>query len=383
MDYRSICVKKNFASDLILRGYSAMDPHCHTSFSYDVPDVPETNPLYVIKKQSDKHLIPTITDHDTLNGYLNAKKNNNYAKKIISGVEIRIKPKIARLIDHKNIHTLHINVFGLTTEQFNILEDISIKTGDLDKFIGFIKEENLEWMYNHPFWHETHERLQWRAIPGLAKNYFDVIELNASMPKSFNDLSLHIAEKFNKGVIASTDSHTGNPGTAFVIAEGKTFRDFWQNIKESKMYILRGDMTPLGVVKESSMMINNIFRSNINPRPEQYYKPSVGFKTIDKISASVTTGALKNKLVIKKTLHMIMQTLNYSAGPILAWKLYVRKNNVFADEIKNRLESITARMKLGNVQKISAMTSTINSKLYKKNMSSSLMRDVKAKKKLI
>lgn len=369
---KKVLIDEKQAFLLQKQGFLAMDPHCHTSFSYDVPDVPETSPENIVKAQKEKGLLPVITDHDTLKGYLAARKLD---KRIIPGVEIRIKPEKAKLIDYKKIHTLHINVFGLTKEQYDILENIAIMEKDLDLFVQFLKEEDLEWTYNHPFWHENHERLVWKAIPGLAKNYFDVIEMNASMPKSMNDLALHIAQRFNKGVVASSDSHTGKPGTAYVLAEGKNFRDFWDNIKQGEMQIVRGDMNAIMAVKEASYMISNIFHSNINPAPEQSFKSSIGIKPVDSIATSVTSGWLKNQFIIKKALQMTMQTLNYSAGPLLAWRLYLRKNNVFADKVRKRIELMSLKMQ--------DMTNNV-----KQNMKDTIQKDkmitsVKAKKKLI
>lgn len=353
------------------QGYLAMDPHCHSSFSYDVPDVPETSPENIINSQKIRGLMPVITDHDTLNGYLTARKINS---KIIPGVEIRIKPEKAKLVDYKNIHTLHINVFGLTKEQYEILEKIAAINKDLDQFVQFLRDEELEWTYNHPFWHENHERLVWKAIPGLSKNYFDVIELNAGMPKSMNDLALHIAQRLNKGIVASSDSHTGKPGTAYVLAEGKTFKDFWSNIKQGKMYIFRKDMNAITAVKEASYMIRNIFHSNVNPAPEQRFRSAIGIKPVDSIATSVTSGWLKNTFIIKKALQMTMQALNYGAGPLLAWRLYLRKKNVFAEKIRKRIESMSIKMQ--------DITNNVKNNVRQTIEKDKMIVNVRAKKKL-
>lgn len=369
---KNILIDEKQAILLQKQGFLAMDPHCHTSFSYDVPDVLETSPKSVIKAQKDKGLIPVITDHDTLKGYLAARKID---KKIISGVEISIKPEKAKLLDYKKIHTLHINVFGLTKEQCEILENIAIIDKDLDLFVQFLKDEDLEWAYNHPFWHQNHEKFVWKAIPGLAKNYFDVIEMNASMPKSMNDLALHIAQRFNKGVVASSDSHTGKPGAGYVLAEGKNFRDFWSNIKQGEMQVVRGDMNAITAVKEASYMISNIFRSNINPSPEQSFKSSIGIRPVDSIATAVTSGRLKNTFIIKKALQMTVQTLNYSAGPVLAWELYLRRNNAFADKVRKRIELMSLKMQ--------DVTDNVKTTVRKTIQKDKMIASVKARKKLL
>ncbi|GIU69879.1 MAG: hypothetical protein KatS3mg002_1115 [Candidatus Woesearchaeota archaeon] len=340
MDYLKRVINEEEAKNLMTQGYLAMDPHCHTSFSYDVPDVKETSPEQVVRKQKNKRLIPVITDHDTLKGYLDARRKFN---NIVPAVEIRIKPEKAKLLDYKP-NTLHINVYGLNKEQYEILNNIANVKKDLDLFIEFLKQEDLEWTYNHPFWHEKKEKLIWRAIPGLIKNYFDVIELNASMTKSINNLTINLAQKFDKGIVASSDSHTGNPGTAYVIAEGKNFKEFWSNIKERQMYVVRSDINAFTAVKEASLMIRNIFKSNNNPQKDKIFRSSIGIRPIDIIANEVTSGWLKNKHIIKKALEVSMQAINYGAGPILAWKYYLRKNNNLANRLEKRIESMALKM---------------------------------------
>jgi predicted metal-dependent phosphoesterase TrpH len=344
-DYKSKILTMDEARKLQSQGLYAIDPHCHTSFSYDVPDVPQTSPEYVTQVQSKKGLKNIISDHDTLSGYNHLKKNGH--KTIIPAVEIKIRPTKAKKIDlHDSMHTLHINVFGLTNEDFNALEYIAETTRDLDLFVQYLKQHDLNWMYNHPFWHEAGEHLNWKAIPGLVKHYFDVVELNAGRPKSLNDLALHLAEQFNKGIVAGTDSHTGTPGRAFVMAEGKTFNDFWENVKNRKMYVVRSDMTVAGIVKESSLTIKHIFRASALAKDERgIFNPATGVKPLDRFARAVVHGNLKNRYVIKKTMEMIMYTVNYTAGPLLAWKLYVHKEQHKIEEIKHKIIALTQQLK--------------------------------------
>ena len=53
-------------------------------------------------------------------------------------------------------------------------------------------------MYNHPFYHAKKEKLNWRIIPALAENYFDVIEINSTYSKGFNDITQRFAENLRR-----------------------------------------------------------------------------------------------------------------------------------------------------------------------------------------
>lgn len=365
--YKHKVILNEFANDLKHQGYFAVDPHCHTSFSYDVPDVKQTSPEMLVKKQKSLGLMPLISDHDTLNGYnyLMLRKN----QKVIPAAEITIIPKTAKLITFKKpLHTLHINVFQLDNEQLEILEDLASKQ-DLDEFIKFLRQEDLDYMYNHPFWCESNEKLNWKAVPGLAKNYFDVIELNAGRPKNLNDLALYIAEQFNKGIVSATDTHTNEPGNAYTLAEGKNFKDFWQNVKESRFYIVREDLTPFTIMRQSGAMMSNIFRANINANKERSFTPTSGFAALDNFFKSVTSGSLKDKLFLKKTMNALLQSVNYTAGPILFWKLYLSKEISYGENVKEKIMKVTNSLK--------AFDNRINMKKYR------IINNVKAKRKLI
>ncbi|MEM4638130.1 MAG: hypothetical protein QXK76_03870, partial [Candidatus Woesearchaeota archaeon] len=61
----NMIINEKESLELKNQGYKAMDPHCHSSYSYDVPNSRETSPKSIVKLQQKKGLIPIITDHDT------------------------------------------------------------------------------------------------------------------------------------------------------------------------------------------------------------------------------------------------------------------------------------------------------------------------------
>lgn len=323
---------------LIRDGYFALDPHCHSSYSYDVPDTGDTSPEKIVKVQKSKGLKTILTDHNTLEGY-------NYLKKkgidIIPAVELTFKPLIARkIISNKPIQTLHINIFGLNNKDMEVIKEIT-QRGDLDELVRYLRQNDLGWTYNHPFYHAKKEHLNWRIIPALAKNYFDVIELNSSYSKGLNDIIERLAKNLNKGIVAGSDSHTGNPGRALVIAEGKNFKEFWQNVIEGKTYIVRKDMGTRDIVREASLIINQAFRARLRPRPGRRYVPSTTVAPFDYLMRSVTSGKLKNRFIAKKVIQMILQSINYTAVPLFAWRFHVTKNEETAQRIRNKMHMLT------------------------------------------
>jgi predicted metal-dependent phosphoesterase TrpH len=334
---------------LIGNGYFALDPHCHSSYSYDVPDADNTSPEKIVKMQKVKGLSTVLTDHNTIEGY-------NYLRhkgtRIIPAVELTFKPLIARkIISNRPIQTLHINIFGLNNNDLTIIKEIT-ERGDLDELVAYLKQNDLDWMYNHPFFHANKEHLNWRVIPALAKNYFDVIELNSSYPKGLNDVTQKLAEKLGKGIVAGSDSHTGNPGMAFVVAEGKNFKDFWENVKEGKNYVMRKDLGTMDIVHEASLIINQAFNARLRPRPGRKYTPATSVEPFDNLMRSVTSGRLKNRYIAKNVIRMILQSINYTAVPIFAWRFHVTKNEEIADRIRKKMGILTNNILADKIKQI-------------------------------
>jgi predicted metal-dependent phosphoesterase TrpH len=320
------------------QGYLAIDPHVHSSHSYDVPDSYKTAPENVIAEQERQGLLKIITDHDTMTAHDYLKRAD-----VIKGVEIKITPKKMREVNMASylpMHTLHINVYGLNDYQFQDLENISFITADLDEFVDYLKSKNLKYQYNHPFWHERGEKMNWRVVPEIAKKYFDVIELNAGRPKMLNDLALYLANEYDKGITSGTDSHTGRPGRARVLAKGKDFDEMWDNIKNGESYVVRNDITALGVMEEAKHMIENIFDEKIFGRaPEnKIYAPDTGIKLLDNIARKAHKTGYND--MISKLAYKGLLSFNKSFGEVLAGRLYVNRENKFGEKIAGNIISV-------------------------------------------
>jgi len=359
-DYRSISM--NYAEQLKQEGYFAIDSHCHSSFSYDVPDTQETSPITIMQSQIALNLRPLITDHDTLNGYnhviksLQSSQKNKTENKdkqinvrsryIIPAAEISIKPLHAKKIDlKKSLHTIHVNVFMLNKHQLADLKEIAVQERDLDEFVEYLKVNNLPYCYNHPFWHEVKEKMRWKYIPAIAKYYFDVLEINAGRTRPNNDMVMNIASRFRKGIIAGTDSHTGEIGGAITLAEGNNFEEFWQNILDMKSYIVRQDLTTRTIIKDTSATIRQILKARMD-NPESSFHLITGVKELDSLGRILTSPTIKDNMILRNLMNTALQTVTFSAGRIIAWKLMVNKDKNFIKTREHKIRRIISKLHL-------------------------------------
>ena len=120
-------------------GWKAADLHVHTLCSPDVISARSLHPeaLYNLARKKGMDFV-TFTDHDTMKAY---DLLSSGLEGLVTGVEMRIKDM--DLVGH----TLHINVYDLSLEQFLVLKEISVQ-GDLNRFINYLAKNNLPYIYN-------------------------------------------------------------------------------------------------------------------------------------------------------------------------------------------------------------------------------------------
>jgi predicted metal-dependent phosphoesterase TrpH len=221
------------AEELKLQGWLAADLHVHTFCSYDVLPAKPLHPeaLYYKAKLAGMNYI-TFTDHDTMQAYdlLDWEREG-----LVSGVEIKVNdPEMVG-------HTIHVNVFDLGLDQFLDLGEIA-EMGDLRGFLAYLKRYDLPFVYNHPHWFEPGEMPNFSAIPRLAK-LFPVLEYNMRRNEHDNELVMELASKYNRGLVASTDTHLGTVGKIYTLSRGETFREFFRNIQKGNSYIVVRGLT--------------------------------------------------------------------------------------------------------------------------------------------
>jgi len=116
-------------------------------------------------------------------------------------------------------------------------------------------------MYNHPFWFDFHQEPNPSAVLRLAK-LFPVLEYNMHELKQKNELTIVLAERFGKGIAATTDTHSGKLGQVYTLARGDNFREFFRNIEKGKSYIVPEDLTRGLLIDEMNTWIDLIFEKS-------------------------------------------------------------------------------------------------------------------------
>jgi predicted metal-dependent phosphoesterase TrpH len=239
------------ARDLLKDGWKAADLHVHTNKSFDVLPHASLSPAALYEKAKAKGMsFVTFTDHDTIEGHKEVQKQD-----LVVGVEIKV-------LDKRIGHTVHINVYEVDDTQYGILNFLA-RQGDLATFISFCRSENIPHTLNHPYWCEMGQKIKKNIVEELIQ-MFPVVELNMARPRADNDKVMELAEKYNKGVVAATDTHTGGIGEAYTVAQGETFREFWNNIVARKSYVVRKDMSMQFITTEVNTRIKQAFSSEIS-----------------------------------------------------------------------------------------------------------------------
>jgi len=259
-----------------------MDLHVHSSCSYDVPPAKAMHPEVLFEKARAKGLdYVTFTDHDTVEAYdlLGWDREG-----LVPGVEVSIK-------DPENIgHTLHVNVFELDSEEFGELEAIANQEHDCKSFIRYLRVHDLPHIYNHPFWFAIGDRPNLWSVPELIKQ-FQVIEYNMQDLTEKNLITAALARKYGKGLVATTDSHTGGMGAVYTLAKGDSFREYFDNIKNGRSYMVVEGGALRHLTKELNAWVELVFSMDRNAGGEVGFTTNV--RTFDRMIDFFANGKMR------------------------------------------------------------------------------------------
>jgi predicted metal-dependent phosphoesterase TrpH len=324
VNHEDILISSEQAEELLEEGWKRADLHVHTTCSFDVLPVRELYPENLYGKAIELGMdYITFTDHDTIEAYEILGWDQ---EKIIPGVEMSLHdPEFVG-------HTLHINVFELDKEEFFELREIAEIEHDLKAFIKCLKKHRLPYIYNHPFWFEFHQEPNPSVIPRLVK-LFPVLEYNMHELKQKNELTIALAEKYGKGIVATSDTHSGKFGCVYTVAKGDTFREFFRNIAKGKNYIVPENLTRELLIDEMNTWIDLIFEKSQKSRDIKSYL--TGVKSLDamvKISRSVLLNCFPS---LNRTTMDLLYMISNTGLPA---SFYLHSEETLVKEIERQIE---------------------------------------------
>ncbi len=323
-NYQDKLITPERAAELIEEGWKRADLHVHTACSFDVLPARELCPESLYKKSLDLGMdFVTFTDHNTVEAYEILGWDH---EKLVPGVEISIYD--AEFAGH----SLHVNVFELDREEFLELSEISKVERDLKDFIRYLKRHKLPFIYNHPFWFEFHKEPNPSAVPRLAK-LFPVLEYNMNELRQKNEATIALAKKFGKGIVSTSDTHTGQLGKVYTLAKGENFREFFRNIEKGKSYIVSEDLTREFLIEEMNIWIDLIFEKS--PKNKDIKTFLTGVKSLDTMVRISRSALLSYSPKLNRTAMNLLYMISNTGLPASVY-LYSEEN--LAREIEKQIE---------------------------------------------
>ena len=246
-EYNNKIITPEEAEHLRAEGWKRADLHSHTTASHDVPNSLELRPAAIYAKARKLGLdFYSATDHDTIEAYMNLPERPD----IVRGVELTVSPS------RHNPHVMHVNVYDFSDEQFQKLNgdgyEQGLKQQGIIPVIEYLSKENIPFLFNHPYWFTPEDEEKIRKNPEMRQNikksietvapFFPIIEYNTKRPRELNELALQLAQKYGKGMMCNTDTHTGHIGEAYTLAPGETFREYFNNIAAGEYRLVVRDI---------------------------------------------------------------------------------------------------------------------------------------------
>ena len=323
-NYEEKLIAPEKAAEIMEEGWKRADLHVHTTCSFDVLPVRDLHPESLYEKALKLGMdYITFTDHDTIEAYEILGWNR---EKLIPGVEMSVyDPEFAG-------HSLHINIFEFDREEFFELREIAEIEHDLKSFIKYLRRHKLPFIYNHPFWFEFHREPNPSAVPRLAK-FFPVLEYNMHELKQKNELTIVLAEKFGKGIVATTDTHSGRLGKVYTLSQGDNFREFFRNIEKGKNYIVPKNLTRELLIDEMNTWIDLIFEKSQKSSDIKNYL--TGIKSLDTMVKISRSTLLNYSPKLNKTAMNLFYMISNTGLPA---SFYIHSEKSFAKEIEKNIE---------------------------------------------
>ena len=336
---------QNYQSKLILpgqvdeyrgKGYNVVDFHLHSSASYDVFNKKSLYPRVLrerMLKQGWDYV--TFTDHDTIDAY-----DGLDLEGVIKGVEVTIKPRIFPGYEHP--HTMHVNVYALSDEQFAEIDAIA-KQGDFFGLIDYLKNEELPYQLNHPFISGYYEEPEWHHMPEIVQ-YFDVLEItNTRRSRLHNESAGRLADAFGLGWTEGSDNHIGLPVKGTLV-RGADFGEMWDRIKAGDVLTVPEHMDYRTMKQTVQAYASIVF----NMTPEELENFSFRFKSedskTDRFIDYVMTERAAGSRLFNGVPGKIVENVLSNLGPLFTYMTYVRKQNRIGKEILEMVDGVVGEV---------------------------------------
>ena len=239
--------------------WTRADLHLHSSYSFDVPDLPALRPRALFEKalghpDEERRLDWfTLTDHDTLAGWesLVAQLSETDRALVIPAVE-------HTLFDASLGFTLHVNIYGLDPDRY---DDLRRRVGSLDELLAYGREYGLKCQYNHPTWWDRRElrrdQVDFARVPEVASR-FDMLELNAARTPAQNLITTSMARQHGLPLTAGSDSHTGEVGRGWNSAKADTATSFLDAVWRGEGGTGLVSLSYLSLLEEAHALIDEL-----------------------------------------------------------------------------------------------------------------------------
>jgi hypothetical protein len=309
------------------QGWAAADLHVHTLHSYDVIPTRQVDPLtlYLTARGLGMTYV-AFTDHDSMDAYDGVGWTR---EGLVPAVEVKI-------LDLKEVgHTVHINVYTLNRSQLREILKIAQSAQDIERLVAYLNDERLLFTFNHPFWHEPGEKPNLQAILDIV-DLFPVLEYNMGRIDRINEQALRLAQSKERGIVATTDTHVGDIGRAFTVAQAGTFAEFFDQVRRGRSCIVPADLNLSRLKQETTIRIRRLLDKASWLYPKDSFSMDTGSAALDGIIARMAQAHPNTPRLAKKVLEIILEAASRSGIP---GSLYFRSQHNLADRISALLES--------------------------------------------
>ncbi len=268
-----------------------MDMHVHTRFSTEELDLGVMkiivnmagDPVSMYKKAKALGMdFVTFTDHNTIDGGLYLKERMPHVDDFVISEEITT-------FDPKYKFVMHINAYNITKLQHRRI--IKIRE-DFTKLISYLKEQNIIYSYNHPYWHRYYDYIVTVPKPiqrvyELAKNFRVIEGSNSFRLKKQNQMAKDMAQTLKLGTIAGSDCHGESIGRAYTLAKADSIKEFLKEVRAGRTLIQEKNYD----FKDFYQECMNIFYINTKKIREEY--PSREIRAITNLIRPVAKFCIK------------------------------------------------------------------------------------------